>query len=245
MHIIPALSKAKISALLKLRQKKFRQQTHLVILEGKRLLSQLAEYGIQARELYISDEKDKTYIPATEVFSISSAELKRLCDSEHPPGIAALFDLPAPSRISFRTALYLDGVSDPGNLGTIFRLATAFGIDQLLLSDDCCDVGSPKVIRASLGAVYHIPFAICDHQQLIAMDAQKYYLDMHGDIVLSSFQPGKTANIFILGSEAHGISESLKQEGIPGLSIEMSSAMESLNVAISAGILCHHLFVKR
>ncbi|HQQ67559.1 MAG TPA: RNA methyltransferase, partial [Candidatus Cloacimonadota bacterium] len=122
MPKIQILSKAKITVLFKLHQKKYRQQRQVLVLEGQRLLQQLADYGVYPLEYYFTEGSHFTVPKGIPVYQIRESELSKICDSEHPAGIAALFPLPRERRSDFRSALYLDGITDPGNLGTIFRM---------------------------------------------------------------------------------------------------------------------------
>ncbi len=237
-----ALSKAKISELSKLHQKKHRQQRQVLVLEGQRLLHQLADYGVHPLELYYAEGSQCSIPPGIPVYQIREAELKKICDSEHPAGIAGLYPLPHERRRDFHSALYLDGIADPGNLGTIFRLAAAFGIAQLFLSPQCCDIGNPKLVRASLGAVYHVAFQTVTHKDLLAMQQDMRFLDMDGTQKLGDIQITTSPCIYVLGSEAHGVSPELKRHIDKSVSIEMVPGMESLNVAVAAGILCYQIY---
>jgi len=238
------ISKAKTIELTKLKQKKYRQQTQRVVLEGRRLLQQLAAYGVLPLELYSADALELELPETVPVYQIRSSDLKRICDSDSPAGIAALYSTPTERRQSFTSALYLDGISDPGNMGTIFRLAAAFEIRQIFLSENCCEISNSKVIRSSLGAVYHIAHQTLSHEQLLSLPAELVYLDMDASHSLREHRPPPNPTIYILGSEAHGVSRELKQGSKQNLRIEMNRDMESLNVAISAGILCHHLYTE-
>ncbi len=240
MNPSPAISKQKISDLAKLKQKKYRQEIRLVVAEGQRLIDQLLSYGIRPAELYYVGR------PCIEVAGLASYELtpyqmQRICESEHPAGVAGLFRLPEERRQNYKRALYLDRISDPGNLGTIFRTAAAFGIDSIMLCEGCCEIGSPKVIRASLGAVYQVPFRYISAEHLSAEKASLIALDMGGTISLAQHKPSREAEIYILGSEANGIDPELLKEADATLRIDMVEGMESLNVAMTAAILCYQL----
>lgn len=235
----PELSKQQIRDLAKLKLKKNRISEKQVVVEGRRSLEQLGQWGIFAQELYVVAPERP--IKATTVFSTSAEGMWRICDSEHPPALAGLFALPEAQEISFQTAFYLDGISDPGNMGTIFRIAAAFGIETILLSPHCCEVSSPKVIRASLGAVYHVPFRICTHEDLKNSEAEIVVLDMQGSTILKDFVPKTKPIIVALGSEAHGLSPELKELAERSVRISMPGKMESLNAAVCAGIVAYRV----
>ncbi|MCK9309200.1 MAG: RNA methyltransferase [Candidatus Cloacimonetes bacterium] len=236
------LSIAQIKSLSKLKQKKFRSLEQKVIVEGFRTLSQLADWGLIAEELYLVEGQQS--IPAKVVYQVTHDTMNRICDSDSPPSIAGLFELPKERVTKLKTAFYLDGISDPGNMGTIFRIAAAFGIDALLISPQSCEISSPKVIRASLGAVYKVPFYICDYTSLKALGLKILVLDMHGSVALQDFAPQGEAYILALGSEAHGLSGEIKEMAETSLRIDMHGDMESLNVAVCAGICAFQLSKK-
>lgn len=236
----PEISRQRIGDLAKLKQKKYRQQQQMVVVEGPRLIAQLHTYGIKPVELYYVQDPGMDITGLTS-YELSSNQMQRICESEHPANLAGLFRLPAQRDQKLGRALYLDRISDPGNMGTIFRTAAAFGMDGILLSPDCCELANPKVIRASLGAVYHLPFRYLNPEDLAAEKARLIALDMGGVLSLSEYQPSAEAEIYILGSEAHGIDPTLLKRVDTTLRIDMAGEMESLNVAISAAILCYQL----
>lgn len=242
MNTIAAeISKSRMRELRKLQQKKQRLSEGKVVVEGLRTLKQLRDWGIKPLEQYCTAGSSPVWtgVPA---LVLRDWELGKICDSEHPQGVAALFALPREREVSFRLAFYLDGIKDPGNLGTIFRLAIAFGIGALLLSPDCVEVSSPKVIRASLGSVFKVPFQILEAEQLRSTQAELLLTDASSGEALRSFAPDAArATVIALGSEAHGLSAGVKALADRTLRIEMGEGMESLNVAVSAGIIAHHL----
>jgi TrmH family RNA methyltransferase len=238
----PEISRARLKELALLKQKKYRLQEAQVVVEGERTLKQLKEYGILPREQYLKDGVEAIWgnVPP---YSLREHEFGRICDSDHPAGIAALFGLPAEREVPLGVAFYLDGIQDPGNLGTIFRIAAAFSLDGILLSPDCVEVSSPKVIRASLGSVFQIPFQVLDTDAIKGLGAELVITDARRGIGLKEFVNEDVRPIMIvLGSEAHGISGRVQKMAGKALRIEMGTGMESLNVAVSAGIIAHWLY---
>jgi TrmH family RNA methyltransferase len=236
------LSKNRVRELRKLLQKKHRKLEGKVVVEGLRTLRQMRDDGIKPLEQYFTLGQEPAWqdVPA---FFVQEWDFSKICDSEHPQGVAALFEMPRERVTGFRRAFYLDGISDPGNLGTIFRIAAAFGLDALLLSPACAEIGSPKVIRASLGNVFKIPFQVLAPEKLRDLGAKLLCTDASTGEPLRSFSPGKDETLLlILGSEAHGVSPELKTLADQCLRIEMDENTESLNVAVAAGIFAHHLF---
>lgn len=210
-----------------------------MVLEGKRLMKQLASWGIMPLELYLREEE--TELKASKTYIVSSQDMERICSSEHPPELAGLYPLPEARTAEYQLAFYLENIADPGNLGTIFRIASAFGIDCLLLSPHCCEVSSPKVIRASLGAVYRVPFAIGELNELLVPGTKLAALVMDGSVALQEYKLSSAPTVFALGSEAHGLSPETLAKATETIRITMRGGMESLNAAVCAGIVAYQL----
>lgn len=233
------LSKARIMELAKLKQKKYRLEAGKVVIEGSRLINQLASWGIKPLELY--GDEPLPELQDVNTHALRPGDMAKICSSEHPPGIAGLYPLPRPHKVAYEIAFYLEDISDPGNLGTIFRIASAFGIGSLLLSPNCCEVSSPKVIRASLGAVYRVPFQVGVLDDMLAPENRLAALVMGGETALHEFIPQSFPWVLAIGSEAHGLSPHTIDKANSTLRIEMSGGMESLNAAVCAGIAAYHL----
>lgn len=210
-----------------------------MMVEGRRIIEQLLSWGISAEELYITE--DSYALPAKSIYLANSGAMRRICDSDSPPQIAGLYPSPKETFVKFKSAFYLDGISDPGNLGTIFRIAAAFGIECLLLSPSCCEVASPKVIRSSLGAVYRVPFRTCTVLELKELGTPVLALDMAGKQSLHDYSPDDKPFIMAIGSEAHGLSQDVKAIAALFLRIDMPGDMESLNAAVCAGICAYQI----
>lgn len=161
--------------------------------------------------------------------------LRAVSDTKTSQGVLGLFHRP-PSRFATdRILVALDAVQDPGNVGTIVRLAAAFDAAVALLPG-CADPFSPKAIRASAGAILNVPIASVSARQLIESKRPLLYADMHGE----RKAPAKT-DILVLGSEGSGVSEEIRKHGKP-VAIETSGRVESLNVAAAAAILLWQAF---
>ncbi len=235
------LSKNRAGELSKLKQKKQRLREGRLVVEGLRTLVQLRDWGIKPLEQYLEEGAEVVWDDVPAYFA-RSWEWAKICDSEHPQGVAALFELPRERKVEFGLAFYLDGISDPGNLGTIFRIAVSFGLETLLLSPDCVEVSSPKVVRASLGSVFKVPFRVLEASQLGEIGADLILTDASSGEALGDFTPTPDkAAVIAFGSEARGIGDKLKALASRTLRIEMEAGMESLNVAVAAGIVAHHL----
>ena len=173
-----------------------------------------------------------------------TAELfDQLSDTRSPQNVIALFERPQgdATKILARRdtiAVALDGVQDPGNVGTIVRLAAAFDAAGVLLLPGTADAFGPKAIRASVGAILNVPVANVTVSDL--RDAKLVVADIHGD----SHDPPARDAVLVFGNEGAGVSDAIRKKA-RAISIPMSSRVESLNVASSAAILLARSFALR
>jgi TrmH family RNA methyltransferase len=169
------------------------------------------------------------------VLHLSDALFDALAETRTSQGILGLFHRP-PSRFAAdKLVVALDGVQDPGNVGTIVRLAAAFDAGVALLPG-CADPFSPKAIRASAGAILSVPIAEVSAEQLIDTRRPLLYADAGG----AAEAPGKEA-ILVLGSEGRGVSAAIREHG-KAIGIKTTGRVESLNVAAAAAILLWQAF---
>jgi TrmH family RNA methyltransferase len=161
---------------------------------------------------------------------------KAVSDTKTSQGALALFHRPGNADVFAKPGIVvaLDGVQDPGNVGTIVRLAAAFDAAGVVLLPGCADAYSPKAIRASAGAILSVPIAAVSH--LGAAGRPLFYADSHGDTIA----PPKNA-VLVFGSEGRGVSEEIRRQGRP-IGIATSGRVESLNVAAAAAILLWQAF---
>lgn len=162
---------------------------------------------------------------------LSTELLEALAETRTPQNVIGLFARPA-GRIDFAAAkpvVALDGVQDPGNVGTIVRLAAAFDAAGVVLLPGCADAFAPKAIRASAGAILNVPVETMN--ALRAHDRPILYADAHGE----SFVPPRNS-ILVFGSEGSGVSAAIRSVG-RAVAVRTSGRVESLNVAAAAAIL--------
>ena len=178
----------------------------------------------------------------------SENAIERICDSQNNQGIIAVMPLPEyePMKDIPRYSLYLDDISDPGNMGTLLRTAAWFGIDSVFLSDGCVDPFNSKVIRSGMGAHFSFKHLLPKSSEWIfkkCMDANISIIgsDKEGDSVDNLPEQVFEKWILIIGSEANGISDSIKTYINYSISVPGFSDMESLNVAVAGGILLYSL----
>ncbi|MBQ7792388.1 MAG: RNA methyltransferase, partial [Clostridia bacterium] len=143
--------------LKKLKTKKYREQTGLFLAEGYRNVCDSIRK--QQPKLVFLEKNFQEFVPleeCTEVYQVTEEVLKELCDTKTPQGIAAVFPIPKEKEMTSPTVLLLNGVSDPGNLGTILRTALAAGFTDIVLDEQCADPFAPKVVRSAMSAIFSL-----------------------------------------------------------------------------------------
>lgn len=182
---------------------------------------------------------------SVEVFTCGASRFKEFSETEHSQGILAIADRRAlPDGEAFwsraRLIVYLDRLSDPGNLGTILRTAAAFNVDIVALSPGSADLTNPKVLRSSAGAVFLQP-TICSLSsetliaQLKSNNIALYGSDANAAQTLEQLKPAARVCVAI-GSEATGLSSSIREACDVLYALRISSRVESLNAAVASAI---------
>jgi TrmH family RNA methyltransferase len=227
------ISKNDIKEIRALGQKKFREERGLFIVEGEKLVEEALRSGFAVEAVYRTAD-------------IGEETMARISQLTHPSPALAVVRCPAPSAPSFgpdELVLALDGVRDPGNLGTILRIADWFGISQVLASDDTVECFNPKVVQATMGAIFRVRVHYCDLCSVIpglAGHLPVYGTFLEGDSIYQT--PLTRGGILVMGSEADGISPAVaalvtKKLFIPPFPADAHTS-ESLNVAVATAICC-------
>ncbi|MBT4332438.1 MAG: RNA methyltransferase [Candidatus Cloacimonetes bacterium] len=239
------LNKNHTKGLAKLHQKKYRLLNNKTIVEGARLIEQLHSYGIKFDELIISDkcEIDISHYSTKKIHSATEDQMKKITNTKTPQNIAAVINTDLIPVTENKLLLYLDGISDPGNLGTIFRTATAAGVSGIILSPDCCEIYNPKVIRSSLGSVFFLPSETREHSWLKSLDITIIATTLQDATNLFELKK-PTSAMLVIGSEAFGVSDEILQIADHKVKIPIPGNIESMNAAVAAGIAIYHLIDK-
>lgn len=240
--------------------KKGRAKRKSFLVEGVRALQELARSDWPVKNIFVQAnwEKDVSLAALVAAFRarkiplypLTRRELEKITQTETPPGIAAevafrRFGLNDLLSRSPRLLVALDGIRDPGNLGTIIRTADAFGAGGLLLSEDTAEFYSPKVVRATAGSLFHLPIAVdLDLPPAFIRLKQAGYLIAvtHRQSSETAAQLSPTGRVcLVLGSEAFGVRKEIASLANHHLSIPITPHVDSLNVAVAAGILLYLL----
>ena len=244
------LSKTEISRFSKLKLKKYRDSEKLFIAEGKRLVCEGINSNYICKKVIITKEfaeKETRFMTQVRIKSellerINVKDFAKLTSTKNPQGILAVFSLPEHEELIEETKILvgLENISDPGNLGTILRSCAWFGINHILLSRECADVYNPKVLRASMGAVFKVKITentdlVNSIKNLKGKGYKALYADMKGlDYRKIDFDH---KSIIIFSNEAFGPSPDMKKICDDAVTIPKRGEVESLNVAAAAAVI--------
>ncbi|MEO6612894.1 MAG: RNA methyltransferase [Chitinophagaceae bacterium] len=238
------LVKLKIKYIQTLGQKKFREETGVFIAEGPKLVGELLQdSNCTVREVFALGDwinENHQVLGKTTVTAISPAELERISQLSTPNKVLAIvdqFDTAKPVSTKGKITLVLDNIQDPGNLGTIIRIADWFGIEQIICSPHTADVYNPKVVQATMGSIGRVSIIYTDLR--VWLEGQKdtpiYGAMLEGQDVTTIKKI--TEAIIIFGNESKGISPELADLVHIRLTIPKKGKAESLNVAVAVGIV--------
>ena len=241
------ISKATIKKIHALDMRKFRRNERLFVAEGPKLVDELCAtmkpVYIAALPEWISE--NAKIVSGTEYDIVSPDELQRASLQKNPQQVIALFPIPehrfCTEQLKDELVLMLDGVQDPGNLGTIARIADWFGIRNIICSTETADIYNPKAIQATMGALARVKFHYIDLLQLLSQyDGPVYGTFLDGENIYG--QELSENGIIVMGNEGKGISQGVgeminRRLYIPNYPIGTQTT-ESLNVAIATSIVC-------
>lgn len=239
------LSKAQIKTIHSLRRKKNRQISGRFLAEGVKVVEELLQSNIPIEKIFALEEWREGFSPENnnkrpELIRISEKELKQISGLETPQQVLAVCFIPAhpEGALTGKISLMLEAVRDPGNLGTIIRVADWFGIENILCSPDCVDVFNPKAVQATMGSIARVNVIYGDLLKMIEDNRELplYAATLNGKEItaFSKIREG----ILLLGNEAHGLSRELLTRADHCITIPRIGKAESLNVAVAAGIIC-------
>ena len=248
MEHLSSLKNPRVMLWRSLRDRKERLKNGLFLVEGRKMTEEALRSDMTVETILADEERlDTLTLPDNvEIVALPSHVFAAVCDTKTPQGIAAVVRLPQGEQpVHGSRLLAMDGVQDPGNVGTIIRTADAAGFDGVILSRECADVYSPKVLRATMGSVFHIGITVTDE-----LPSALHRLAEAGYSILSSQLDGEPfysrravgkRYCLIIGNEGNGVSPQVQQEATHRLRLPMRGEAESLNAAIAAGIMMYDL----
>ena len=242
------LSKSQISFVNALHQKKHRKEHSLFIVEGSKSIVEFTQSIYRIQTIFHTPEalpKLSNLSQKVKLQEITDFELKKISTLTTPHDALALIHIPTRTNIlleSFRGnfVLVLDGIQDPGNLGTIIRTADWFDLKHIICSMDTVDAYSPKTVQASMGSLSRINIYYENLNSLLSHTEMPVYGTLLKGNSLYDMEFGNEGYL-ILGNEGNGISESVKELIHTPVTIPRFGQAESLNVAITAAIICSEL----
>ncbi len=215
----------------------------MFLVEGNKIISELPNSNFKIKEIFSTNPQNLGF-KDTLIHQITENELKKISFLQNPKDSVAVCEIKESFKLKdYSTQLVLDGIQDPGNLGTIIRLADWFGIEQIICSEDTVDFYNPKVIQATMGSFTRVNMIYCNLVDYLSeTDNVNIGTDMDGENIYT-FQRPEKLNL-ILGNEGNGMrkeTEKLLQNKISIPRFGKSQSTESLNVSMAAGIILGQL----
>ena len=246
MERITSLKNPKVQQWKSLKDRKGRRETGCFLAEGRKMAEEALLSGFQVEALLV-DEARLSEFPLPDsvpVYALPEHVLAAVCDTKTPQGIAAVVKMQTNAAMG-RKVVALDGVQDPGNVGTIIRTADAAGLEGIILSEQCADVFSPKTLRATMGSIFRMPLAVTgDLPGYLTSLRENGYSVISSQLDGEPFyqrQPVREKFCLIIGNEGNGISDEVKATATHKVKLPMRGGAESLNAAIAAGIMMYDL----
>ncbi|WP_052599724.1 RNA methyltransferase [Aureispira sp. CCB-QB1] len=242
------LSKAKIKYLQSLQQKKHRQREKVFLVEGEKIIDEvLRQHIFKIHSIYATEDwinKNKTILASYQnrLTPTPLNGLKKISSLKTPNSVVAVVETPHytsfADKIQTSLNLVLENIQDPGNMGTIIRIADWFGIPHIFCSKGCVDIYNSKVIQASMGGFLRVQVHYIDLEALFSQypSLPVYGAVLGGDNVFK--QSLKTPSFLLIGNEGKGLSDPIQKEITHKITIPKMGGAESLNAGVATGILC-------
>lgn len=244
--MIDMLSNAKIKLIHSLEQKKYRQQYGLFVAEGDKITGDLLKL-LPCRILVATDDwlKANPKIESTEIIAVDKTTLHKASYQKNPQNVLGVFEIPhhklTPEVLTGKISLVLDSVQDPGNLGTIIRIADWFGIEHVVCSIGTADVYNSKTVQATMGAIGRVKIHYTELEPFLSnIDLPTFGTFLEGETIYTCTLP--TEGLIVMGNEGNGISETVgrlvtRKLYIPDYPLGKTGS-ESLNVSVATAIVC-------
>lgn len=237
------LTNAEVKSLKKLKDKKYRREQGLFLVEGSKLCEEVLNSNYSIKYTITSNQFKYNDFP--NVCLVDYDIIKSISTTETPQDIVCVCAIPTPNEgVPIGNSLVLDGLQDPGNIGTLIRSAMAFGFKDIYFID-CPNIYSEKVIRGSMGGVFKINSHIISRQKFLQEKPQIC------DILISTILSGenltqihlpKGRKSVIIGNEGNGVSEELNSACDLRVTLPMSGEVESLNAGVAGSIIMYEIF---
>ena len=246
------IGKNTIKLINSLALKKYRKKENLFLIEGDKMVKEALDSDLKIQHLIVTDQFLNKFSGhqsnVAKLTEIDERELKKISLLQHPQNSLAICQIPEkpefPSTLPNDLSLFLDGIQDPGNMGTIIRICDWYGVKQLFCSPDSVDLYNPKVIQASMGSFNRVEVHECEFAELVFLaqksDTPCYGAFMSGNNIYREELPQQA--VLVMGNEGNGIRSSVEKQITRRLSIpnfsDNNSKAESLNVSVATAIIC-------
>lgn len=248
------MSQTQIKFIQSLSRQKYRKAHNAYLVEGSKNAKEWLASGqkiniIAALQGWIDQHREEiARQPQAFVLPLKEFELQKISTLKTPQSVVLVIEKPEPLDIKIpenHWSLYLEEIKDPGNMGTIIRIADWFGIKQVFYSENCVEIYNPKVVQATMGSLIRVTTLPCPLEKLFSVVSTEklplYAASLEGEN-LKTIQPEKLrAGIIAMGNESLGLSQTLQNHAHFKLKIPGKGHAESLNVAVATGILCSWL----
>ncbi len=235
--VYTSIDNDKIKNIKKLNIKKNRDNEGLFLIEGDHLVKEAYKNGLLQTLIVREDEAFKLDVPT---ITCSSKVMKYISELDNPKSVMGICKKREFTGIG-KHILALDGIQDPGNLGTIIRSAVAFDVDTILLSKDTVDLYNSKVVRATQGMLFHVNTLVCDLKEVLKdINYPKYATKVDGGKSLKDIKI-KDGYVIVMGNEGNGVSKEIMDMCDEYLYIDMNKSCESLNVAVATSIILYKI----
>lgn len=241
--LITSLENERIKNYIKLKDKKYRKRTNTFIVEGLHLVLEAYKSG-NLIELII--EKDEVLPLDVPTFFVTNEIINKISSLDTPVTVLGLCKIKEENEVKGSKVLMLDGIQDPGNLGTIIRSSVAFDVDTIVLGNNTVDLYNPKVVRATQGMLFHTNIINRDLESVIkelkSREIPVYGTKVeYGEDVRSFPSKDKKAYGLVMGNEGAGVSSEILDMCDKYIYINMNERVESLNVSIATSIILYEL----
>ena len=237
------ITKNTIKQIASLKQQKFRKELRLFVVEGRKMVEELLRSDFEAVGLYATETFLNSYPSFADAEVVREMQMEQMSGQDTPPGILAVVRIPEQGDINTSSpyVLALDGIANPGNMGTLLRTAEWFGIRDVVCSQDCVELWNPKTVQATMGSLFRVKVWKANLaaylRQAKAEGKAIYGALLEGEDLFQMKE--KPEGVIVIGSESHGI----RAEILPCITHPITiprmggSAIESLNAAVAGGII--------
>lgn len=231
-----------IKKIRSLKEKKFRDEFNVYLVEGVKLVKEVLSLSLPVEHVVATEEGLSligNIVDENLVTTVTESVFESISGEVTPQGVLAVVKKPVEKSVESGASVFLDCVADPGNVGAIIRTAAASGYKTVYITEGSADAYSPKSVRASMGGIFKVNVVTGKRADLISKIQEPVIVaDMHGEN-LFEFEKGEYC--LVIGNEANGVSQEMRNIAKRKVSIPMYNGMESLNASVSAGILMYAL----